>query len=309
MTIQTSLARIVAVALFVGVIAGIWDASWHSAIGRDTIWEPPHLLLYSAVIVAIVTGLYGWRKTKEKIWARLAAVLVLIPISAPFDNLWHSIYGVEDLTSPLVIWSPPHLVLIFTIIGSLIMILPHLRREKDPVARRFFGALVFGAIFSLVTLLVAPFDPHSGYIVLGFYGAGFIGFATAILFLAAEKWFPGLGSTTSVVLVTLALQSFGFGGAPADDIIFNPHQHPPDWLASFSLLLPAAIIDLFPKIKTWIKGGLVGLLSSLVVYSFVIPFLDAEFQYAYTNSVIAIIMSTVGGLVAGVIVSRLHKPS
>ena len=62
------LARTIASSLFVAVAAGTWDAWWHGAIGRDSFWEPPHLLLYSGVIVAILLGVLGWHITKEKIW-------------------------------------------------------------------------------------------------------------------------------------------------------------------------------------------------------------------------------------------------
>ena len=58
-------ARYIAVALFAAVLAGQWDVWWHGAIGRDTFFEPPHLLLYGAVVVAVLLGIKGWRQTKD----------------------------------------------------------------------------------------------------------------------------------------------------------------------------------------------------------------------------------------------------
>src|SRR3989344_4196430 len=108
------LARVIAIALFTAVLAGTWDAWWHGAVGRESFWSPPHLLLYSSVLVAVFVGLIGYYQSKENRWRTLALVLLLVPISAPLDELWHQIFGVEDLSSPLIVWSPPHLVMVFS---------------------------------------------------------------------------------------------------------------------------------------------------------------------------------------------------
>ena len=57
------LVRFIIGALVTAVAAGTWDIWWHAAIGRDTFFEPPHLLLYAAVIAAIIAGAIGWRRT------------------------------------------------------------------------------------------------------------------------------------------------------------------------------------------------------------------------------------------------------
>lgn len=147
---QNLLTRLTVSALFIAVMAGAWDAWWHGAIGRETFWEPPHLLLYSAVIVAIVAGVYGWYKTREKIWRRLAIILALVPLSAPFDDMWHRIFGIEDISSPLIVWSPPHLVLVGAIAASFVGLLPLIRRDIDVTAQRFFGGLTLAAILNLL---------------------------------------------------------------------------------------------------------------------------------------------------------------
>src|SRR3989338_2451118 len=81
-----TLGRVLAILLFVAVLAGTWDAWWHGAIGRDSFWEPPHILLYSSILLAVILGIYGYLQTKEKRWRTLALVLVLIPVSGPFDR-------------------------------------------------------------------------------------------------------------------------------------------------------------------------------------------------------------------------------
>src|SRR5687767_15908043 len=42
----------------VSVVVGVlWDISWHSTIGRDTFWSPPHLAIYlGGAVAGIVCG-------------------------------------------------------------------------------------------------------------------------------------------------------------------------------------------------------------------------------------------------------------
>jgi hypothetical protein len=170
--LQVTLIRSMAVALFSAVIAGTWDAWWHGALGRESFWSPPHFLLYASIITAIVLGIYGWYRTREKLWRHLAIFLALVPISAPFDELWHRIFGIESVASPLIVWSPPHVVLIVAISGSLLMILPVLRRDENRDAQRLFGSLVFASVLSLLMFLVAPVQPHGGLRASGILGCG-----------------------------------------------------------------------------------------------------------------------------------------
>lgn len=113
---EVILTRFIISALFIAVLATVWDVWWHAFQGRDTLFEPPHNFLYLATVSAIIAGVYGWYKTREKVWRRLAIVLAAVPLSAPFDEFWHQLYGVENLSTPLIIWAPPHLALVAAII-------------------------------------------------------------------------------------------------------------------------------------------------------------------------------------------------
>lgn len=114
------------------VVTGlIWDISWHTSIGRDGLFSPPHDVVY---LGAVVSGLFSgyqvlkvsfWGSTAEKgqnvnfwgvfygslgnlfsIWGALAMLT-----SAPFDDWWHNTYGLD-----VTILSPPHSILILGII-------------------------------------------------------------------------------------------------------------------------------------------------------------------------------------------------
>lgn len=303
-SLDATLARIVASALFTAVLAASWDAWWHGAVGRDSFWEPPHLLLYSAIVIAIGTGIYGWRKTKDRLWGRLAIILSLILVAAPFDELWHRAFGVEDLSSPLIVWSPPHVVLILAILGSFILLLPVLKRDKDPVARRFFGAVTLAGVSHLLIFLFAPIYPTGGWQLLGFYGSAVIAFVIVLIYLKAFKWIKGLGAATLVALFILSLNTVGIGKTLAPGTVIAPHEHPPAWLLVFSFLLPAIFIDLSKGLPTWLRGAIAAFLWAGVLFGFSSFFFQPEFQYSLNQGLIAIIAATVGGSLAGILMSK-----
>lgn len=299
------LARTIASALFIAVAAGTWDAWWHGAVGRDSFWEPPHLLLYSAIMTAIALGLYGWHMTKEKIWKRLAIVLTFVLVSAPFDELWHQIFGYEDLSTIWVIWSPPHLVLIGTIIAGLIMLLPVLKQDEDPIARRFFGSLAFASILNLAMILPGPLEPTGGWALLGFWGAGGVAFIYVLVLLYAQKWIPGIAGATITAMSFIVLFSIAFGVEIADDIIMKPHDHAPSFLLVFAYIIPAIYLDLMKKHPMWIRSTVTGLLWAAIFYGFSSSYFEPVFQYSLSNMFIAIIASGIGGLAASAMMQSI----
>jgi hypothetical protein len=109
------------------IVAGIlWDIAWHKSIGRDKFLSPPHILLYlGAIFAGLFSGIQvlrnSFRPTEEKkgslirVWgifySSLGALFciwgaIAMLTSAPFDNWWHSAYGLD-----LAILSPPHVLL------------------------------------------------------------------------------------------------------------------------------------------------------------------------------------------------------
>src|SRR3989344_237487 len=90
------------ISLALGALASAgWDVWWHRAVGRDTFWEPPHMFLYALAALGVLAGLYAYHRTHKRVWKRISTALMFIPLSAPFDNLWHILFGVEDLSRPI----------------------------------------------------------------------------------------------------------------------------------------------------------------------------------------------------------------
>jgi hypothetical protein len=107
------------------IVATYWDGAWHTAIGRDSALEPPHVLLYSSLaLAAVAVGVWALitvvrERSIVSVFRQHALVLslgalVFIAASAGLDVLWHDYFGRDA-----VLWSPPHLL---GVIASLVLI-------------------------------------------------------------------------------------------------------------------------------------------------------------------------------------------
>lgn len=298
------LGRIIAAALFTAVFAGTWDAWWHGALGRESFWSPPHLLLYSSVLIAVVAGLYGYVTLKEKRWRTLALVLLLVPLSGPFDELWHRMFGVEDISSPLIIWSPPHLAIVFSLIASMVLLLPILRKDSKEM-QILFGSILFASIHNLILFVLTPLEPEGAWHLLGFAGAGIVSALMFGVILLAQRWIPSKGAAVFSSSFALMVSAIGFNEQIAEGVKILPHDHAPPFLLIFSMLAGAAALDLLYSKKEWIRGAVAGLLWSGILYGFAWMFFKPEFVYAFREGVIAIVFGTIGAALFGVALSKM----
>lgn len=304
--ISTLFARSISASLFAAVMAGTWDAWWHGALDRESFWSPPHIFLYLAVIAAIGIGWYAWYRLREPLWRRAALILALIPLSAPLDDFWHRFFGPENISSPIIVWSLPHLLLIFGVIASFVMLLPILRKDKDANAERLFKSISFAAILTLLFFVVSPFEPTGPHHLLGFWGAGIAAMVIVGTLLAAQNSIPGLAGATLTAAFFLVLVSIGLGEKMAPSVIIPPHDHPPIWLTVFSIFVPAVVLDLCRRQPLWIKGAAVGFLWSFLLFGFSSHFFEPQFQYSTLQALKAIGASTLGGVFISVIVHGIY---
>jgi hypothetical protein len=127
------------------IIGVLWDISWHMSIGRDRFLSPPHILIYlGAIFAGLFSGIQVlWnslyrkddaRSSQIRVWgifySSLGALFciwgaIAMLTSAPFDNWWHSAYGLD-----VKILSPPHTLLalgmIFLQFGACVSISKYL---------------------------------------------------------------------------------------------------------------------------------------------------------------------------------------
>jgi hypothetical protein len=155
------------------MIGGYWDISWHMSIGRDTFWTPAHMAIYFCGVLAgiscgylILSSSFGHnhavREASVRMWgfhAPLGAFIsawggIAMITSAPFDNWWHSAYGLD-----VKIFSPPHLVLDTGIlavqVGSLVLIGGAMNRAQGALRRKLECLFLYiGAMMLTLGLVV-----------------------------------------------------------------------------------------------------------------------------------------------------------
>lgn len=126
---------IVATAGALAIFATYWDESWHSDVGRDSAWAAPHMLLYGSVGVVGV-AVASWALRTLLLTRSVRAVLGQRPLlaaglgglgalaAAPIDAAWHESYGRDA-----VLWSPPHMLVVFASTALALGVLSGLPRE------------------------------------------------------------------------------------------------------------------------------------------------------------------------------------
>ena len=166
--------------LFQGGLGAVWDREWHAYVGRDQFWTPPHTLIYSCVsgvgllvlaLVLLETVRYHRKaagvndRSTVRVLGLFHAPLgfiitgfgaLLALVSAPLDNYWHELYGID-----VALWAPFHLM---GITGGMIGIFglvyvfageAAIERQRESVHRRWLGltALEWGALLVLASMM------------------------------------------------------------------------------------------------------------------------------------------------------------
>lgn len=256
-------------------IGGHWDISWHSSIGRDTFWTPAHMAIYlCGVLAGVAFGYLILSTTFSKssplaessvhIWgfrAPLGAFIaswggIAMLTSAPFDNWWHSAYGLD-----VKIVSPPHILLLVgvnaVVVGTLVLIAGHINRSSvENKAARLFFLYGCGILLIQVMILLMEYvgreNLHSSlpYVlmcaltpIIFALGARVTGFKFAATYVAAFYTFFLIG-------LILILPLF-----PAEPKLGPVYQHvtqfiPPEF--PILLIVPALALDLlWQRAKSW----------------------------------------------------------
>jgi hypothetical protein len=137
-----------------------WDDAWHTDVGRDTFFAPPHLLLYAGVSVLLtVMLLSAWQRYRTEGWVMLRDMALVLPLggagvtlaAAPVDELWHQLFGRDA-----VVWSPPHMVAVAGLLAfaaGLLLAVHRARRHS-----RLVGAVVGAFLIAAAATVVMEFE-------------------------------------------------------------------------------------------------------------------------------------------------------
>jgi hypothetical protein len=275
------LAAVALLKLF-NLFGGVWDIQWHVAIGRDSLWIPPHMLVTVAFVggFCLVIGWIAYESILAQSGAFLQRTVSLGPsrsplvfyiiffaytgalLSAGFDDLWHRLYGID-----VTLWSPPHLCIMFFTMLVDYSLLIGLTASAWAMGWRFSWRTLYFWLFLLAgayTLEAVNFQMAEAFIV-GYRarGTGLTGllyplmvgtlFPMSLLLmlnLARRFWAAGL-----IFLLALGLQYVGVGVAAAGFAIL----HPVSQIEEFVRLNPASTISLARQFASQIGfNGLIG---------------------------------------------------
>ncbi|MBO0794582.1 MAG: hypothetical protein J2P36_27020 [Ktedonobacteraceae bacterium] len=221
--------------LIAGGLGAVWDREWHAYVGRDQFWTPPHTLIYVSVtaggLIALTLVLLETMRYRRKVagvsdtstvrvfWLFHAPIgfvvsgfgALLSLISAPLDNYWHELYGID-----IAMWAPFHMM---GITGALIATLgmiyvfaseAAIDRQEQAKRRTFLRltALEWGSLavmaslmnFALTGFLQFPVV-NLGPLHISTYPLGLVA-ATCFCFIAAIHMTRRPGAA---LLVTLML--------------------------------------------------------------------------------------------------------
>ncbi len=276
------------------LIGGYWDISWHMSIGRDTFWTPPHLAIQLGGVLAGVSCGYlilsttfspnaALRDASVSVWGvrgPLGAFLaawggVTMVVSAPFDNWWHSAYGLD-----VRIFSPPHTVLDTGIlgvqVGGLLLILAAMNRAAGQLRARLERSfLLLGSTLVILGLTVVweytyRVHMHSArcYRAVSIVApVVMVGVARA----SGRRWAATTLAAIYSAYLILFLWIFPlFPAQPKLGPVYQPVTHFIPMEFPLLIIVPALVLDvLAPRIAGWSKWSQAVVAGSAFLASFV----------------------------------------
>ncbi len=285
------------------VIVGlIWDISWHMTIGRDTFWTPAHLAIYTGGAVAGLASGYEvlrrsffaknepndgvtiWRIFRGPLggWFAIWGAVAMLT-SAPFDDWWHSAYGLD-----VQIISPPHAILALGFIailsGAVILATSAQAKETAETSTRLAPWLVAytsGLVLAMVGIFTTEYHDrdmmHSGI----FYLVSALAFPFALLAAArsVRLKYPAT-ATAAVYTLVMAVQAWVlplFAATPKLGPIRQvvTHMVPMDF--PLLIIVPAFFMDLVLQRtegkNLWLRAAALGV-------TFVAAFVLVQWPFA-----------------------------
>lgn len=302
-------------AVISSVIGGAWDISWHESIGRDTFWTTPHILIQLCGIIsgiccgylilattfkkdsplrAYSISMWGFRGPMGAFLCAWGGVAMIA--SAPFDNWWHSAYGLD-----VKILSPPHVLLALGMMGirfgTVVMILSEMNRAQGEYRRKLEWLLYVGFIFFFAMTVgiaqeytVRPFMHGARFYIVAALIAPIL--MAAIAAVSKQPW--AVTITTALYTAVHLAFTWGLPLFPAEPKLGPVYQHithliPPDF--PLLLIVPAVVIDLLRRrIDTWNRWAQSAALGAAFLASFIAvqwPFADFLMSPASRNWIFA----------------------
>jgi hypothetical protein len=281
------------------LVGSYWDISWHMTIGRDSFWTPAHLLIQAGGIIGGAGGaalifattfrrdaplrdasirVLGFRGPLGAFLSTWGAATMMV--SAPFDNWWHSAYGLD-----VKILSPPHVVLSLGIlgvaVGGMVIVLAAMNRAEGVERERLRWVLLVLGGEVLVMLMTSIFE-HTFRSNLHTADAyQFIAVIAPLVIVAAAqvadyRWAATLvtGVYTTILLAGLWILP-RFPAEPKLGPVYQPITHYVPLHFPMLLVVPALAIDVIRahmRGPRWRQAIVVGIVFVALIAAVEWPF-------------------------------------
>jgi hypothetical protein len=218
--VSAAIGRIRALTIGAGGVAAMfglyWDDAWHTDVGRDTFFAPPHLLLYSGVgVLFLVLAAMTWQRYRSAGIAVVRDPAYMLPLggaavtvaAAPLDELWHQLFGRDAVT-----WSPPHMVAIAgmaAFAAGLVLLVTRPRTRSSHMVTVAIGAFLIAAM----TTVVMEFEtdvPQFGIVWYLPVSTAALTFAFGLIDRATTR--PWLATQAAAAYLVLRVGVIGFLG-------------------------------------------------------------------------------------------------
>jgi hypothetical protein len=219
----------------VGLLGFDWDIQWHTVIGRDRTFTPPHDMILSGVAFAGVMALISilietrWSRRHPELQGYSTEFLgvlhsslgsylvgfgaVCTAVGFPLDTYWHSLYGLD-----VSLWAPFHTMMykgsMLSTFGMVYLLLSaahiaQMQQERWTVRFSYAGLIVeLGLLLSKFSTFLTPAlvgnELNLGSLTLNFFPALLATVAVFVCVLTV-RLVPWTGAACMVVVVFLLI--------------------------------------------------------------------------------------------------------
>ena len=218
-----------------GLLGADWDIQWHTVVGRDRTFTPPHDLILLSIGLAGIVALVGI--LIETRWSRRYPALrvygtdflgvlhsslglyltgfgaVCSAVAFPLDTYWHSLYGID-----VSLWAPFHTMIymgsVLGTFGTIYLLLgaAHLAEMQRArrVARCSYASVVvsLGILLSKFSTFLTPalkeYQVRLGFLTLNFFPL-LLAVSAVFVCVLAVRLIPWTGAASMVVAVFLLI--------------------------------------------------------------------------------------------------------
>jgi hypothetical protein len=282
-------------------IVGVhWDISWHRSIGRDTFWTPAHMAIYLCGILAGVVSGYlilsttfnrdsPLRNSSVTMWSfrsPLGAFIaawggIAMLVSAPFDNWWHTAYGLD-----VKIISPPHALLFLgnsaIQIGVLILILGQMNRAEGALSRTlnwmflYAGSMLILGLGIFIMSYSFPNEMHSAM----FYRVACTAIPLPLVGISRASNQRWASTKVAAIFMSFYLATIWilplFPAEPKLGPVYHKVTHFIPAPFPILLIVPAFLLDLMREkmagLNRWLQAGVAGSVFLLSLVAIEWPF-------------------------------------